>query len=132
MILEEIEALVARKAARRSQRESERLFWTRIRRSIERAGEGLLGWPHDRRHATEDDMCRWALNCALLMNGLSPSWMPLLLNRKTIAHMKAKKARALPRAIHNWMMLASPNEWTCGYACLLEGEWHMGRPETKK
>jgi hypothetical protein len=132
MILEEIEALVVRKATRKSQRESARLFWTRIRKAIERAREGMMGWPHDRRHATEEDMCRWALNCALLMNGLSPSWMPLLPNRKTIAQMKAKKARKLPRAIHNWMMLATPNEGTRGYTCLLEGEWDMGRPRTRK
>jgi hypothetical protein len=131
MILDEIEALVARKAARKSQSESERLFWRRIRNSIGQARAGLLGRPYHYRHANEDDMCRWALNCALLINGLSPSWMPLLPNRKNMAQMKAAKARTLPRAIHNWMLLAPQNESTYGYACLLEGRWRMGGPETK-
>jgi hypothetical protein len=131
MILDEIEALVAKKEGRKSQSNSGRLFWMRLRRSIERARAGLLGWPHDRRHATEEDMCKWALSCALLMNGLSPSWMPLS-NRNTIAQIKAKKAKELPGLIHNWMMLASPNEWTRGYACLLEGEWGMGGPKHRK
>jgi hypothetical protein len=132
MILDEIEALAAAKKARKSQSESARFFWDRLLSAIRRGKEGRIGWPKHQRHATEEDMCRWALNCALLMNGLSPSWMPLLPNRKTIAQMKAKKAKELPKMIHNWMVLASPNEWTRGYACLLEGEWDMGRPRTRR
>jgi hypothetical protein len=130
MILDEIESLAFSKKNRKRQLESERLYWLRIHHSVGKARVGLLGRPFHYRHATEEDACLWALNCALLINGLSPSWVPLS-NRKTVAEIK-KKVKTLPRSIHNWMLLASPNEWTKGYVCLLEGKWKVSGPETRR
>lgn len=120
MIIEELLSLVQKRVKSKGTSSMAKAFWRAMERNIKNGMEGRIGLKH--RKPTDEDLSRWARNCALLSNGLNPQWMPLS-PRTTITEARKKKKKALPRAIHNWMMLASPNEWTRDYLNLLEGSW---------
>lgn len=129
-MIEEILGLVERKIARRWQPAVEKHHWERLRHAIRRASEGgAPGWP--RRPANDEDHARWALNCALLINGLSFHWMPLV-NSRTMKNAKGAPRRRLPRDLHNMMVLSPPNDSTRGYISLVNGGWRGQAPNKEK
>lgn len=118
-MIEALVELVEKKMRRRCQNATERHHWERLRHSIGRAkAGGAPGRP--RRAINDEDVARWALNSALLLNGLSFHWMPLN-NSTTISKARNEKRRRLPRTLHNMMMFLEPNESTREYISLVEG-----------
>lgn len=119
-MIDELLAFVQERIKSKRTSANARLLWRNMERAIENGKAGRIGLRS--RKATDDDLCRWALNCALLHNGLSFHWMPLS-PRTTITQARSRKKKQLPEAIHNWMMLSSSNEWTREYLDLMEGTW---------
>ena len=120
MIIEELLSLVQKRVKSKGTPATAKIYWKMMERAIENGMEGRIGLKP--RKPTDEDLSRWALNCALLSNGLNPHWRPLS-PKTTITEARNRKKKALPRVIHNWMMLASPNEWTRDYVNLMEGSW---------
>lgn len=120
-MIEELLKLIEGKIGRRRQPAVEKHYWGQMCHAIKRAQSGgSPGWP--RRAVNDEDISRWALNSALLINGLSYHWMPLS-NRTTMSEAKKSKRKRLPRTLHNWMVLSTPNEYTREYISLVEGGW---------
>lgn len=120
MIIDDLLAFVQDRIKSKRTSANARMLWRNMERAIENGKRGRIGIVS--RKATDDDLCRWALNCALLHNGLSFHWMPLS-PRTTITEARRRKKKLLPAAIHNWVMLSSSNEWTREYLNLMEGAW---------
>lgn len=124
MIAEQLLALARRNMSRKRASTPRRILWSHLELVIVKGMEGRIGWPTKLRRATDEDFARYALNCALLLNGMSPSWVPIS-RGSTVEQIRARKKRLLPGPIHSWMMLVRPNEATRKYITLIEGNWRV-------
>lgn len=120
MIIDDLLDFVRERMKSKRTSANARILWRNMERALENGKAGWIGLRS--RKVTDEDLCMWALNCALLHNGLSFQWMPLS-SRTTITEARKRKKKQLPAAIHNWMMLSSSNEWTREYLDLMEGTW---------